>query len=300
MARTNRLISQAAALALLWVPTQLMAQSMDGSFAIDYGSVLINTPQNLVKPVDDEVFSQTKKSTLVIDPARLSFTPSKAQRKTNVASYVSDVAKIAPNYAPQLAAELADGAVFDQYGQMLNQLGLDANDVGDNLAVWWITAWEASMGRPVEAPPAAFVRTKEQVGRILSEKALAAMSNSQKQRYADSLAIQTLILANQIEQAKNNPKIAAQLAIGIKTGAKKMGFDLDAMTLTKDGFVPKRNKRGDASDVLPSSKQAFLDGDTPPPASDGWSNSELAMAAAFGGAGLAGVFWFGKAIGKKG
>jgi hypothetical protein len=61
MAQINRLISQAAVLALSLVPVQLMAQSMDGSFAIDYGSVSTNTPQNLVKPVDDEVFSQAKK-----------------------------------------------------------------------------------------------------------------------------------------------------------------------------------------------------------------------------------------------
>jgi hypothetical protein len=200
----------------------------------------------ITKPSRDE-----KLGIPAISSQSLTFYPSKAQRKKNIAKYIADVAKVAPDYAPQLAAEFADGKMFAQFGQLMDSVGLDANDVGDNLAAWWITAWEASMARSVETPPAAFAKVKEQVRRILSEKALVAMSNVEKQNYADSMTIQTLVLANQIEQAKSNPEIAQKLATGIKAGAKKMGFDLDAMTLTEDGFVPvkKGRKTGDASGV---------------------------------------------------
>jgi hypothetical protein len=203
---------------------------------IDYSEVLrAGKSGNAQDNIIDEVI--TSKPVPTTTPQSMSFTPSQSQRKKNIAEYVSSVAKIAPDYAPKLAAEFADGAVFDQYGRMLGSMGLDATNVGDNLAAWWITAWEASIARPVDTPPATFVKVKAQVSRILSEKALTAMSNMEKQRYADSLTIQTLVLANQIEQARNNPAIARILAAGIKAGAQKMGFNLGTMTLTENGFV---------------------------------------------------------------
>jgi hypothetical protein len=213
-------------------------------------------------------------------PQSMSFTPSKTQRKKNIAGYISRVTKIAPDYAPKLAAEFGDGTVFDQYGQMLGGIGLNANDLGDNLAVWWITAWEAAQGRPVQTNPASFVKVKAQVARILSEKALTAMSNADKQRYSDNLTIQTLVLSNQIDQAKANPAMARQLADGVKAGAKKMGFDLAAMTLTKDGFVRNTGRKTGAAEN--SSKAA---------------NPAAAETA---GAGLGGVVLFAKAMGRKG
>ncbi len=216
---------------------------------IDYSTSYIQAPLwnsiNSSNPIMTEDFSSESiynKSAPTAAPQSLSFTPNAGQRKKNVADYISRVAKIAPTYAPQLAAEFADGQIFTHYGQLMDSVGLSANDVGDNLAVWWITAWEASMGRPVDTPPAAFAKVKTQVSRILSEKKLLVMSNADKQRYADSLTIQSMILANQIEQAKTNPDIAQKLATGIKAGAKKMGFDLEAMTLSKDGFVPTKPK----------------------------------------------------------
>jgi hypothetical protein len=87
---------------------QLMAQSMDGSFAIDYGSILINTPQNLVSEIDstpETIYNQTGRAAT---PLSLTFTPNSAYRKKNVADYVRQVAKIAPDYAPKLDADLGD------------------------------------------------------------------------------------------------------------------------------------------------------------------------------------------------
>jgi hypothetical protein len=267
---------------------------------IDYSEVLrAGKPGDTQGNVVDNAL--TFKPGPTTTPQSMSFTPIQSQRKRNIADYVSSVAKIAPEYAPQLAAELADGAVFDQYSQMLGSLGLNANDVGDNLAVWWITAWEASSARSVDTPPAAFTKVKAQVARILSEKALTAMSNTEKQRYADSLTIQTMVLANQIEQAKSNPDFAQQLAKGIKADAKKIGFDLDAMTLTENGFVPVKGiKTGAADDTSKAAHPAVAETAVAANTTDKGDTTKWALIAAAGGAGLAGVFLFGKAMGRKG
>jgi hypothetical protein len=284
--------------------TPSLAQ-IDGGFYttphyVDYTAILQGSQPKGPNAVEEGI---ANKSVPKAAPQSLTFTPSKTQRKKNIADYVSRVEKITPDYAPQLSAELGDGAVFNQYGQMLGGIGLDANNLGDNLAVWWVTAWEASQGRPVETPPAAFAKVKEQVGRILSEKTLMAMTNAEKQRYSDSLVIQTLVLVNQIDQAKADPQIAQQLAVGIKAGAKKMGFDLDTMTLTEDGFAKaKGGKTGAAGDTdkatNPTSQPVATAANDTAPAGD--KTTQYALIAAAGGAGLAGMFLFGKAMGKKG
>jgi hypothetical protein len=214
---------------------------------IDYSTTYIQAPLwdsiNSSSPIMTEDFSSGSiynKAAPTATPQSLKFVPNNTQRKKNIADYVARVSKIAPDYAPQLAAEYADGSVFMQYGQALKGVGLDANDLGDNFTVWWMSAWEASMGRPVNIAPASFANVKLQVGRILAGKAFAAMTNVQKQRFSDSLAIQAMILSNQIKQAKTDPAIAKQLAIGIKQGAKKLGLDLESMTLKENGFVPTK------------------------------------------------------------
>jgi hypothetical protein len=216
---------------------------------IDYSSTYIQAPLwdsiNSSNPIMTEDFSSGSifdKAAPAAKPQSLKFVPNNTQRKKNIADYVARVAKIAPDYAPQLAAEYADGSVFNQYGLALMGVGLDANDLGDNFTVWWMSAWEASMGRPVSIAPASFASVREQVGRVLAGKAFAVMSNVQKQKFSDSLAIQAMILSNQIKQAKADPLIAKQLAVGIKQGAKKLGLDLDAMTLTDKGFVPVKRR----------------------------------------------------------
>jgi hypothetical protein len=217
---------------------------LGNQYIYDAGQMAVQ--QNFFDGMNDSLVKDVTTSPATA-PQSMSFIPNQSQRKRNIAAYVSSVAKIAPDYAPKLAAEFGDGAVFAQYAQVMDSVGLDANDVGDHLAVWWITAWEASVARPVEIPPAAYVKVKAQVARLLSEKALTAMTNAEKQRYADSLAIQTMVLANQIEQAKNNPNLAQQLAAGIKAGAKKIGFDLGGMTLTENGFLSTKDRKTSAA-----------------------------------------------------
>jgi ketosteroid isomerase-like protein len=306
MPRADMSISKAFCFVLLGSSQLLIAQDvpyLGNQYIYDAGQMALQ--QNFFDGMNKSL-SESSRPAPMATPQSLTFTPSQTQRKKNIADYVSSVAKIAPDYAPQLVAEFGDGAVFDQYGQMLGGIGLDANDLGDNLAVWWITAWEAAQGRPVETNPASFGKVKAQVARILSEKALTAMSNADKQRYADSLTIQTLVLTNQIDQVNGNPAMARQLADGIKAGAKTMGFDLDAMTLTEDGFVSAKGRKTGAADgtskaTNPAAVETAI-------AANASGNSDAAkdtitqwaLIAAAGGAGLAGVFLFGKAMGRKG
>lgn len=259
---------------------------------------------------EDSSNDGVKSATQPAAPVNLNFTLNAAQRKRNVANVVSAVAKVSPESAPIVAGQFADGAIFGQYGQLLDSVGLDPNNVADNFTAYWITAWEASTGRTVDTSPDTYAAVQEQVKRIFNNNTVGAMSNADKQKMSDDMIVRTLMLASQIERGKADPEYARQLAIGIKKSTKASGLDLDAMTLTPDGFKPRSKKRGDASgaagDVMGGEEQALASNDTTatatpmPSDSEEWSTSKLAMIAAAGGAGIAGVYLVGKAAGKKG
>jgi hypothetical protein len=165
------------------------------------------------------------------------FTPSAALRSTNLNNFVADVARTAPEEAPKLASALGNGLLFTRYGQQMKSIGLDANNVSDHMAVWSLIAWEAAAGKPIVVPPAVYGVVKKQVDQVLSNTQLAAKSNADKQKMADEFMIRSLIMANQIKQAKTNQEYAKQLAIGTRQSVKASGLDFDKMTLTEDGFV---------------------------------------------------------------
>ena len=81
-----------------------------------------------------------------------------------------------------------------------------------------------------------------------------------------------------------------KIAAAVRQGAQASGLDLDAMTLTADGFVP--NDRTGANDTNPTAK--------PTRQADAKGAPPYALMAAAGGAGLGAVYLLGKAAGRKG
>ena len=126
--------------------------------------------------------------------------------------FIAEVAKVSPEYAPQLAAELGEGTALSMYAQQVESVGLDPNNVADNMAVWWLHAWEASAGRPINVPESAYGVVKRQVDQMLNNPQIAALSNADKQKMSDDFMLRTLIIASQLEQAKANPDLYRQLA----------------------------------------------------------------------------------------
>jgi hypothetical protein len=128
------------------------------------------------------------------------------------------------------------------------------------------------------------------------------MNDAQKQEMAEELLMQSALADAAAANYANDPTTMAKLSVAVRQGATKSGLDLDAMTLTEDGFVPaKGRKRSDASDVVGEGEEkALAANDVGDDKDIGLSATQLALIAAAGGAGLAGVFLFGKAMGKKG
>jgi hypothetical protein len=253
-----------------------------------------------IPPSNDDQSTEQRtniESASVANPSDLRFSPNASQRKRNLADFIQAAAKVSPDYAPQLAAELGDGSIFNQYGQLVESIGLDPNNVSDNMAVWWLTAWEASAGRPMEISPSSFAVVRDQVQNMMLNADVAAYSNADKQKLADDFMIRSLVLSSQIDQAKVDPDFAKQLAAGVKQSVKESGLDFDKLSLTEDGFVPRKGRKGaDASDVVGGDTALAANG------ADNASGAESGNRITYGimaALGLGAAFMIGKGM-KKG
>jgi hypothetical protein len=127
--------------------------------------------------------------------------------------------------------------VFGTIAQEMAAIGLNANNLADAYAVYWINAWLGSRGRNDDLPPAQFLAVRNQVAAVLlSSPELTAASDAQKQEFAEGLLFQAALISATVESVQSNPEQMAQVQASILQGAQGLGLALNQMTLTAEGF----------------------------------------------------------------
>jgi hypothetical protein len=224
---------------------------------------------------------------------RLAFKIVPAQRKRNLSNFVSKVRASDPAGADQLAQMFATTDVIDLVGKAMSGMGLRPDNLADAYAVYWSSAWHASVGSNDTPSREQFGKMKSQAAAALAATPeVANASNAVKQEFAESLLIQAALIDASLEQAQNDPAMLKAIANAVRQGASAMGLDLRSMTLTEDGFVPSKRKTGslEDDDVQLASARENQGAAVYP---------NYALIAAAGGVGLGGMFLLGKAMGRK-
>lgn len=232
--------------------------------------------------------------------ANMNFVASRARTKANLQIFVEK--RKAENQAAgeQLEQLLASHDVIGTVQSVLGQYGLQRDNVAHAYTLYWIVYWGLANG-VYEAPSVRSVQAVAQQveqGFAVSPE-FASMTEVQKQQTAEELMVLTAILDSASTQAKSDPSFAAQMEKASLQGSRKSGLQLDRIALTEEGFVPAQKRRGDASDAGSSEETSFA-GVNAPTDAEGLSTTNLALIAAAGGAGLAGMFLLGKAMGRRG
>jgi hypothetical protein len=235
--------------------------------------------------------------------AHTKFVSLKSRTKQNLTAVVNHMRKTDPAAAAKMEQLFASTDIIDAVGGVMDRYRLQRNNVAHAYALYWVAYW-ALANNEHEAPTANAIRAvaaQAELG-FAGNAQFASMSDAQKQAAAEELMALAAILDATSEQAKTDPALAEQAARASLEGSRKSGLDLDKMMLTENGFVPaKGRKRSDASDVVGEGEEkALAANDVGDDKDIGLSATQLALIAAAGGAGLAGVFLFGKAMGKKG
>ncbi|SAI58855.1 Uncharacterised protein [Bordetella ansorpii] len=165
--------------------------------------------------------------------ATLTFTPSAARRKQNLARFV------ASSNGDPAVKELAAQAprIFPQLATAMRQRNLNPDSVADTYAMWWISAWDAAHGNTGTRSASVYTAVKQQAAEaMLNTPKLTGASAALKQEMAEALTVHTLLIDIAMEHAKNDPAQLKAVGQAAATGARRMGVDLSAMTLTAQGF----------------------------------------------------------------
>lgn len=224
----------------------------------------------------------------------LTYSPSMQRRRANLASFVSKSRSVDPQGSAAMEKLFASTDVIAALGRDLAPYGLRTNDVADAYSAYWMCAWQAA--HQDTSDPG---RVTAQAVRGQAANAIAAtpefrnFTDAEKQEFAEALLVQAALISAAQTEYKDDPAMAKKLAASVRQGARATGIDLDAATLTREGFVAVR-KTGSRK-AAPGAEPGAL------AATKGASSrSGYGFLAAAGGAGLGAALLIGKAMARKG
>ncbi len=170
--------------------------------------------------------------------ARLNFTPSESRRQANFAQFANKTRETDPQGAAQMAELFASTDVIGAIGKGIAPYGLRTNNLADAYTVYWTNAWLGSRGRDdtLSKQQVAAVRAQA-VNALLAVPGVAAASDAQKQEMAEAMLVQTALIEAYVGNAKSDAALMTKVKAAIAQGARRMGLDLYAMTLTPSGFA---------------------------------------------------------------
>lgn len=178
-------------------------------------------------------------ATRPLRPDSFRYIPSKARRAANLASFVAKSRAADPKGADDLAQLVASRDIIEEMRAPLAKYGMRIDNLADAYTVWWIGAWQATRGSTDDPSQAATAAVKQQVMRTMaSVPEFANANDSLKQSMSEALFMQALLLGVGLEQAKGNAAQTKAIGRAAAEGARGMGLDLAAMTLTDEGFKP--------------------------------------------------------------
>jgi hypothetical protein len=181
--------------------------------------------------------NNTKPLSKASNTNNLAYRPSAAIRNRNLAQFVENTRKVDPVTAQNLERFLASNDVLSPIQNSMVATGLDANNLADAYTVYWTTAWFGAQGSSEDLPKAQMIAVRNQAAYLLqSTKQFVGKTDAQKQEIAETMLLQSVLIAASVEGAKSDPEQLGRVKITIAQGAKRMGLDFDRMTLTPQGF----------------------------------------------------------------
>ena len=168
------------------------------------------------------------------------YRPSATRRAANIRSFLARARAQDAAAAASLEAAFANIDLFATVDSQLGRYGLRTTNVADVFAAWWVNAWQASQGILNDTPDA---RTMMAVRRqamltLLATPGFAQLSQGQKQDMADEYVLTAVAVDGAIAYLAEHPGEVPAYRRAIRQAVLAQGMDLNAMRLTRDGFVP--------------------------------------------------------------
>lgn len=173
---------------------------------------------------------------VTVAASAFAFTPSRLVRQASYDAMLARARKGDPAGAQSLEQLMAQGDLIERMGPLLKPAGLRTDNLADAYTLWWIVMWNAAQGKSGNPDPVICAAVRNQVVALLPGQ--AALADTDKQKLAEGLLLQAMLVEAAIDQAKT-PAEQAKVAALVKRTAAPMGMDFSTMTLTGKGFVTR-------------------------------------------------------------
>lgn len=172
----------------------------------------------------------------------LNYQRSPERSQQNVKKFVDAMKQFNADVGTQLETGLAGVDLIGGLEKQLTPYGVNTSNMGDVLAVYWLSGWMGVNGNDAEPTPAQIAGMKQMVAATLSSAPqIKSLSDADKQDTAEGLLLQMFFNQMMLDGLKTNPQALERARAEVKSSLKTMGgLDTDQFTLSANGLVRKK------------------------------------------------------------
>lgn len=169
--------------------------------------------------------------------AGMAFKPSRQVTRSVNKRFSMRIGERLPSERDRIGREIDSGRMHTWFDAVLSTYSLEAHDLADVSAGYYIALWEVANGRRMSRGEAAAVAAQLRKG-VRADPALARLSNDERQEIAEAYGLYTAIVLrtyDRLSKAGNDAALAS-LRQSIKEHRQ---IDLESLAVTSSGFAQK-------------------------------------------------------------
>jgi hypothetical protein len=175
-----------------------------------------------------------------ISYATLNYKTSLSRRNATVKKFIDRIRKIDPAAAGSFQKQFEEIDIFSELKKALMAKGLDANNLADAYAVYWVSSWEASNGSVRDSSSEQVQAVRGQVlGMMRNLPQVSEMNEASRQEAAEEMLLTSVVIGASLDSVKDDPVKLKAYAAEMMRQSKTNGLDFTALTLTEKGFELK-------------------------------------------------------------
>lgn len=157
------------------------------------------------------------------------------------AELVRAVSRSAPEAGQEIATLFRSADPITAASPAFRRFGLDTGNVVDAVAIYYLAMWGAANNQQASMTAAQARGARAHVSRAVDFDGMGLTTPAARQRFAETLIYQGLLMDAAMERAQTDGDAAMQRALSDAAHAqmRRMGLDMRSLQVTSEGFTPR-------------------------------------------------------------
>lgn len=174
-------------------------------------------------------------------PADLAFRRDPAVTRQVQAEFVRTISRSAPEAGQEIETLFRSADPITAASPAFRRFGLDTGNVVDAVAIYYLAMWGAANNQEATMTADQARGARAHVARAVNFSGMGLNTPAARQRFAETLIYQGLLMDAAMERAQTDGDTAMQrtLSNAAHGQMQRMGLDMRALRITGEGFVPR-------------------------------------------------------------